>query len=137
MQNSSLHSFSFRLHFHSKYLQNKAYKHLTAKIFPKQSGYLALPALSHFRNAPGGRLRNGGRRGSYPREPESPAQPHPAQRCHRFARDLRCPRTERGGRGDLAAGQLPARSRLADGGITPTALPGHPRPPASAGLPAA
>lgn len=51
MQNSSLHSFSLRLHFHVQYLQNKAYKHLIAKIFPEQLGYLALSAPSCFPSA--------------------------------------------------------------------------------------
>lgn len=102
MQNSSLHSFSLRLRFRSKYLHNKAYEHFMAKTVPRQSGYSALPALSQFPNAPRVRLRNGGREGSYPSEPEPPEQPHPAQRC---------PRTERGEQGDPAAGPLLARSR--------------------------
>lgn len=60
MQNSSLHSFSLRLHFHAQYLQNKAYKHLMAKIFPEQLGYLTLPAPSRFPNASKALSRWGG-----------------------------------------------------------------------------
>lgn len=75
MQNS-LHSFSFILHFHAQYLQNKAYKHLIAKIFPEQLGYLALSAPSYFPRASRVLLlteREGKR--SYPRDPDPPEQP--------------------------------------------------------------
>lgn len=60
MQNSSLHSFSLRLHFHAQYLQNKAYKHLMAETLPEQSGYLALLAPSHLPNASRVLVRNRG-----------------------------------------------------------------------------
>lgn len=63
MRNSSLHSFSLRLHFHAQYLQNKAYKHLMAKIFPEQLRYLALPAPFRFPNASRVLPRSGGESG--------------------------------------------------------------------------
>lgn len=76
MQNSSLHSFSLRLHFHAQYLQNKAYKPLIAKIFPVQLGYLALSAPSYFPSASLRSAFTGGEgKRSYPRDPDPPEQP--------------------------------------------------------------
>lgn len=123
MQNSSLHSFSLRLHFHAQYLQNKAYKHLMAKIFPEQLGYLTLPAPSRFPNASKALSRwGGGGRRSYPREPDPPEQPHPTQRCH-HARDPGCPRT-----GRPTAGPPPHARRFPPGITHRRRSPGAPRP---------
>lgn len=130
MRNSSLHSFSLRLHFHAQYLQNKAYKHLMAKILPEQLGYLAPPAPSHFPNASRVLLRRrGGKRVTHanPIRRSSVIPRRAATTRGTRAAPAACPR-----RGD-DGGAAPRRSPPAPGwlpdGTTPTALPGHPPAP--------
>lgn len=82
MQNSSLHSFSLRLHFHAQYLQNKAYKHLIAKIFPEQLGYLALFAPAYFPSASlGSAFTERGGEAKLPTRPRSAGAAPGTQRC--------------------------------------------------------
>lgn len=133
MRNSSLHSFSLRLHFHAQYLPNKAYKHLMAKIFPEQLGYLALPAPSRFPNASRVLLRGGRARAgrevihANPIRRSSVTPRRAATTRGTRAASAACPR--RGGRQRGCSPPLPARTRWLPDGTTPTALPGHPPAP--------
>lgn len=133
MQNSSLHSFSLRLHFHAQYLQNKAYKHLIAKIFPEQLGYLALSAPSYFPSA-SLQERFYGRSGEakLPTRSRSAGAASGTQRCPRG-----CPSREHRQRGCPRRARLPAsarrasgsqRQRKATGGRRSRVVPAQPRP---------
>lgn len=138
MQNSSLHSFSLRLHFHAQYLQNKVYKHLMAKILPEQSGYLALLAPSHLADASKVLVRNRGWREVTHANPirRSSLVPRRADTT-RFPRAAP-PVARAGDTGSGAAPPrfLPAPGRLLDG-TTPPACSGTHRLPDSASSPVA
>lgn len=138
MRNSSLHSFSLRLHFHAQYLQNKAYKHLMAKIFPEQLGYLAPPAPSHFPNASRVLLRGGGRAGrevthANPIRRSSVIPRRAATTRGTRAAPAACPR--RGDDGGVAPRRSPPAPGWLPGGTYADGAPRAPTSPRAAPVP--